>query len=199
MVASAKRKPRVAKEKALVLKISKKKQGSCSRFVSFSSNLTFPPDLMLLFKKKFLEPIRRGEKTQTIRLWKNRRMKAGQRSYIPGIGYISILSVDQVELERLTDADAVPDGFSSADLLREELFTLYADQIAQGHKAFRVCFSVLSEPEQLRMREEARERKKKTAREDYRQEEKERRGRFDDTMERLKRLAEPPEDDAGRR
>jgi len=48
---------------------------------------------MLLFKKKFIEQIKRGEKSQTIRLWKFRRMKAGQRSYIMGIGYIRIDSV----------------------------------------------------------------------------------------------------------
>ncbi|MCH7864776.1 MAG: hypothetical protein IIC56_06125, partial [Proteobacteria bacterium] len=45
--------------------------------------------------------------TQTIRLWRFRRMKPGQRSYIPGAGYIRVASVDPVELESLTDADAV--------------------------------------------------------------------------------------------
>ena len=45
---------------------------------------------MLLFKKKFLPAIRAGEKTQTIRLWKFRHLRSGQRSYIPGVGYIRI-------------------------------------------------------------------------------------------------------------
>lgn len=66
---------------------------------------------MLLFKKKFLAAIRAGEKTQTIRLWKHRRMRAGQRSYIPGIGPIRLTAVDEVDLDGLTDADARPDGF----------------------------------------------------------------------------------------
>ena len=76
---------------------------------------------MLLFKKKFLEQIRRGEKTQTIRLWKFRRMKAGQRSYIPGAGYIQIMAVDEVALPDLTDEDALRDGFPSANALRREV------------------------------------------------------------------------------
>src|SRR5688500_17280713 len=76
---------------------------------------------MLLFKKKFLPAIRCGEKTQTIRLWKWRMMRSGQRSYVPGVGYIAIDGVEQVKLEDLTDADAAPDGFATADALRHEL------------------------------------------------------------------------------
>ena len=95
---------------------------------------------MLLFKKKFLDAIRAGEKTQTIRLWKHRQMRAGQRSYIPGIGPIRIKTVEQVELEKLTDDDARPDGFATADLLRAEIHELYADKIAVGYRAYRVCF-----------------------------------------------------------
>ena len=100
---------------------------------------------MLLFKKKFLPAIRSGEKTQTIRLWKHRMMRAGQRSYIPGAGYIVIERVEQVEIANLSDADAVPDGFSSADALRHELTSIYGDKIAAGHQAFRVVFRVVGE------------------------------------------------------
>ncbi len=101
----------------------------------------YPGD-MLLFKKKFLPAIRSGQKTQTIRLWKYRRMRAGQRSYIPGVGYIRVIAVDQVELARLTDADAKPDGFDSADQLREEIARLYPEQIAAGYQAYRVVFAM---------------------------------------------------------
>ena len=114
---------------------------------------------MLLFKKKFLELIRRGEKTQTIRLWGRARLRAGQRSYIPGIGYISILSVEPVELEHLTDADAVPDGFRTAELLRDEIRSIYADELKRGQKAFRVRFRVFPPRDQKRMKEECRKRK----------------------------------------
>lgn len=100
---------------------------------------------MLLFKKKFLPAIRRGEKTQTIRLWRWRMMRAGQRSYIPGAGYIRIDQVEQVRLEDLTDEDAIPDGFVTADALRSEIQEIYADKIAAGYGAYRVVFQLLEE------------------------------------------------------
>jgi hypothetical protein len=100
---------------------------------------------MLLFKRKFLPAIRQGEKTQTIRLWRWRMMRAGQRSYIPGAGYIRIDQVEQVRLEDLTDADAVPDGFATADALRAEINAIYGDKIAAGYQAFRVVFHLSEE------------------------------------------------------
>ncbi len=100
---------------------------------------------MLLFKKEFLPSIRRGEKTQTIRLWKHRRMKPGQRSYIPGAGPIRIATVDEVRLEELTDADAQPDGFATADQLRREIARLYPQQLVQGYLAYRIRFALLSD------------------------------------------------------
>jgi hypothetical protein len=110
---------------------------------------------MLLFKKKFLPAIRRGEKTQTIRLWKYRRMRAGQRSYIPGAGYIRITAVDEVRLEQLSDGDAVPDGFETADQLREEIARLYPRQLEAGHRAYRIVFHLLP-PEEQRKHSAAR-------------------------------------------
>ena len=98
---------------------------------------------MLLFKKKFMPAIRWGEKTQTIRLWKYRRMRTGQRSYIPGVGYIRIDSVEAVALDDLTDEDAKRDGFASADLLRAELSDLYGERIDEGEQPYRVRFSIL--------------------------------------------------------
>src|SRR5690348_16718027 len=97
---------------------------------------------MLLFKKKFLPAIRSGEKKQTIRLWKFRHMRTGQRSYIPGVGHIQILAVEPVEIDALTDADAIPDGFPNAAALQSELRTIYGDKLANGHKAFRISFAV---------------------------------------------------------
>lgn len=107
---------------------------------------------MLLFKKKFLPAIRQGEKNQTIRLWKYRRMRAGQRSYIPGVGYIRVTAVEVVRLDDLTDADARPDGFATADALRAEIIALYPKQLAEGHGAYRVVFHVLP-PEQQKKTE----------------------------------------------
>ena len=100
---------------------------------------------MLLFKKKFLAAIRAGEKTQTIRLWRHRRMRAGQRSYIPGAGHIRLTAVEEVDLSQLTDADARPDGFQSGGQLRAEIVRLYPRELAVGYRAYRVVFTL--EPE----------------------------------------------------
>jgi hypothetical protein len=95
---------------------------------------------MLLFKKKFLPAIRAGQKTQTIRLWKFRHMRAGQNSYIPGVGRIRITAIEPVDIDALTDADAIPDGFESAVALQNELRTIYGDKLAAGYTAFRIAF-----------------------------------------------------------
>ena len=104
---------------------------------------------MLLFKRRFLPAIREGHKTQTIRLWKHRRMKSGQRSYIPGVGHIRITAVDRIELDQLTDEDAKPDGFDTAEALHAELARLYPKQIAEGYQAYRIRFGLLDAEESL--------------------------------------------------
>lgn len=114
---------------------------------------------MLLFKKKFLEPIRRGEKTQTIRFWNYRRMKPGQRSYVPGIGYIAIISVEPIELSLLTDADALLDGFPTAELLRAEIRSLYTAEALATQIPYRIRFSVYPQSEQKRIKKEQQKKK----------------------------------------
>ncbi len=103
---------------------------------------------MLLFKKRFLAAIRSGRKTQTIRLWKHRRMRSGQRSYIPGAGYIRVTAIDEVQLDELTDEDARPDGFETADQLRAEIARLYPKQLAAAQRAYRIVFHLLPPEEQ---------------------------------------------------
>lgn len=98
---------------------------------------------MLLFKKKFLPAIRAGTKTQTVRLWRVLRYRAGQRSYIPGAGYIKIETIEPVTLDELTEQDARLDGFASLAALRSELQTMYAAELAAGHQAYRVTFRLL--------------------------------------------------------
>jgi hypothetical protein len=114
---------------------------------------------VLLFKKKFLDAIRAGSKTQTVRLWKWRMMKPGQRSYIPGAGYIRIEAVDEVALAQLTDDDALLDGFASAVALRGEIEQLYPAQLAAGHRAFRIRFTLLPPEVQNQMRAVKRQTK----------------------------------------
>jgi hypothetical protein len=115
---------------------------------------------MLLFKKKFLDAIRRGEKTQTIRLWTHRRMKAGMRSYIPGVGYIRIDVVEPVALENLRDEDARPDGFATAEALRAELVQIYENSPDESLTPYRVVFSVFPPEDQARMKRERQAQKR---------------------------------------
>ena len=116
---------------------------------------------MLLFKAKFIEAIKSGTKTQTIRLWKYRRMRAGQRSFIPGIGYVLITSVKPIELDELTDADAIPDGFPSADALRAELCTLYGADALAKRTPYIIRFSVYPSNEQQTIMEEQRKKRER--------------------------------------
>ena len=87
-------------------------------------------------------------------------MKSGQRSYVPGVGYIAIESVEPVELSMLTDADAVLDGFPTAELLRKEIRTLYTSEERKKLTPFRIGFSVYPPREQQRMSEERQQQKK---------------------------------------
>jgi hypothetical protein len=120
---------------------------------------------VLLFKKKFLDAIRAGEKTQTIRLWPHRRMRVGQRSYIPGIGYIRIDAVDQMAFDDLTEADARRDGFPNRAALLAEIDALYADESTAGYEPYRVIFSILppKEAEQARREKEAKKAAKRNS------------------------------------
>ena len=99
---------------------------------------------MLLFKRKFLDAIRSGEKTQTLRNWKNVRIRAGQKDVIPGVGPIRIDSVEKVSLDDLTDDDAIPDGFPSLDALKKELRDIYGEGTGNF---YRIRFHLLKESE----------------------------------------------------
>jgi hypothetical protein len=48
--------------------------------------------------------------------------------------------VESVDVDALTDADAIPDGFASATELKEELRTIYGEKLANGYQAFRIVF-----------------------------------------------------------
>jgi hypothetical protein len=119
---------------------------------------------MLLFKKKFLDAIRNGSKTQTVRLWKACRLRTDGLCYVPGIGYTRITDVAEVALDELTDEDAILDGFPSAEALLTEIRTLYADRVDAGYRAFRIRFHVLEAAEAAVERERARAKKQSRVR-----------------------------------
>jgi hypothetical protein len=96
----------------------------------------------LFFKKPLQEAIREGRKRTTIRRWARPLVRAGAEAFAPGVGWLVIESVESVELEHLSDADAVADGFDSHARLMATLGDLYPDQAGDGKQWFMVRFTV---------------------------------------------------------
>jgi hypothetical protein len=102
----------------------------------------------LFFKKPLQLAIREGRKRTTIRRWPAHRpgLRAGQREFSPGLGWLSIESVEPVALDSLGVADARADGFDTAAALKKVLLSLYPLHADDGKDWFRVRFRI----EQLR-------------------------------------------------
>jgi len=98
---------------------------------------------MLLFKKKFLDLIASGAKCQTVRVWPRRRVRPGQREFIPGLGHVVITAFDRVRPADLTEDDARLDGFASRDALLEELRALYGADL-DAVPCFRIRFTLVA-------------------------------------------------------
>ena len=96
----------------------------------------------LFFKKPLQDAIRDGRKRTTIRRWATPRVRAGQRAYAPGVGWLAIERVEPVDLNSLSDSDAVADGIENAHVLRAVLTGLYPDHETDGKAWFRVSFGV---------------------------------------------------------
>jgi hypothetical protein len=98
----------------------------------------------LFFKKPLQDAIRDGRKRTTIRRGRAGKpaLRAGQRVFSPGLGWLTIERVQPVDLEALADADARADGFDTAVDLREVLLSLYPHHAADGKRWFRVAFQV---------------------------------------------------------
>jgi|ERR1700722_1397911 hypothetical protein len=94
----------------------------------------------LLFKRCFIDSIRRGTKTTTIRRWKYARVRPGSRASVLGVGWLKILSCLRIEPKNLTTADAKADGFKSLKDLLSTLRKIYPDQEGDGRHWFRVVF-----------------------------------------------------------
>lgn len=98
----------------------------------------------LFFKKPLQLAIREGRKQTTIRRWPAHRpaLRAGQRVFSPGLGWLLIDSVELVDPAALCDEDAKADGFETAARLRRVLLSLYPGHAVDGKGWFRVRFSV---------------------------------------------------------
>jgi len=95
----------------------------------------------LLFKKCFWEAIRGGTKRTTIRRWSSARLKAGQRAFSPGVGWLTIDAIEVIDdLDRLGDADARADGFETIEQMHRTLVSFYPSHGSDGRRWFRVAF-----------------------------------------------------------
>ena len=96
---------------------------------------------MLLMKRHLIDLIKAGKKTQTIRLWRWPRVRVNQRAFVPGLGRVLILAIDQLpSLRALTRADAIADGFATRRAMLAEIGRLYGRQ-TRGRHVYRVKFS----------------------------------------------------------
>ncbi len=68
------------------------------------------------FTKKLHEPIRAGVITCSIRIWKRLHVKVGGRYLLgQGPGYIAVDSIEEIELEDITDELVIESGFESIE------------------------------------------------------------------------------------
>ncbi len=83
----------------------------------------------LEFKEKFMDLLRSGKKTATIRL--QCPYKKGQEVFVHCggriIGTAKIIDIEEKRLDELTDEDAKADGFESREELLEEIRRLYGN------------------------------------------------------------------------
>lgn len=86
---------------------------------------------MIIFKKKYLDLVRQGRKTMTVRCWKkDHNLKSGDivaasnyRDSFP----IRIVSVEFIKCQDLNEEHAKADGFETLKDLREALEKIYGN------------------------------------------------------------------------
>ena len=74
----------------------------------------------MLFRQKFLDGIRDGTVTLAFRHWRRPSVRAGG-TLMTAVGQLDIVSVDEVAIGRISDADARCAGYPSRDELVAEL------------------------------------------------------------------------------
>jgi hypothetical protein len=73
----------------------------------------------MIFRQKFLDGIRDGTVTLAFRRWRRPSVRAGG-TLLTAVGPLEIVSVDEVAMTHISDADARRAGYSSrVDLLAE--------------------------------------------------------------------------------
>jgi len=95
---------------------------------------------LLQFKKTFKPAILEGRKTTTLRRWRSCKWRPGDRVTTPGVGALVLESVDQVQWDMLTDADARADGFASLAELAATIRRIYPKLDGDGKAWFKLKF-----------------------------------------------------------
>lgn len=99
---------------------------------------------MLQFKAPHADLVRRGAKTQTIRIWKRLIVRPGEVHRITGGGRVKIESVEVVTLDDLTEADAQVEGCSSLTALVQAIGEIYGAALDAGDRTtYRIRFTYL--------------------------------------------------------
>ena len=68
-------------------------------------------------------------------------MKAGERAFAPGVGWLRVGNVEAVDLRALDDADARADGFASMAEMTAALTAMYPDHAKDGKQWWLVEFA----------------------------------------------------------
>lgn len=97
----------------------------------------------ILFKRKFLDLIISGKKTQTIRNWKNTKIQIGEvveaTNIKDGVNII-INSINKKKFSEVTEEEAILDGFQSLKELKEEVSKIYENS---DFEAYIINFSLV--------------------------------------------------------
>jgi hypothetical protein len=81
--------------------------------------------VLIFVKGEYLDQIKRGEKTATLRPWKTCRMKPGDPLVFNGKVHATLTRVVQRELGTLSAADIQAEGFATREDFRRAVRRLY--------------------------------------------------------------------------
>jgi hypothetical protein len=102
----------------------------------------------MLFRQKFLDGIRDGAITLAFRRWRRPSVRSGG-TLLTAAGQLSITSVDQVALTRISEADARRAGYTSREALLAEL------QARDEGKVYRIELGALRVDPRVALRQSA--------------------------------------------
>lgn len=103
--------------------------------------------MLLTFKERFRPLIREGRKTQTLRLWKKCPFQPGQVTISPKLGKVKIVSIERVMLSKLTEKDALQEGFDALDQLIKSVKEIYSLKKIADVECFKIRFTYLGKKE----------------------------------------------------